>query len=33
MAKKGVSALKLIGIYFIAAFGGVGIAYLVQMMF
>ena len=33
MAKKGVSALKLIGIYFIAAFGGVGIAYLIQMMF
>ncbi|MFL2118358.1 PTS system mannose/fructose/sorbose family transporter subunit IID [Marinilactibacillus psychrotolerans] len=33
MAKKGVSPIKMIAAYFILAFGGVGIAYLVQIFF
>lgn len=33
MSKKGVSPLKLIASYFLLAFGGVGLAYLIQLFF
>jgi D-glucosaminate-specific PTS system IID component len=33
MAKKGVTPLKMIATYFILAFTGVGLTYLIQMFF